>query len=184
MKKGHESLAALGHRFLTCDPERGEVRWNGREQPQRGVRRVAGREAGHLRLDGYFVVTLDVKSYLRSRVIWSMCNGDIAPGSQVDHINGLRHDDRLCNLRCVSDSENKRNLPVRRDVSVFGTGIRWSDHGGCFRVQVGLNGRLWTMSADSLDEAQFKRRVMLETVGGFTPDHGLRPAYVPPKASD
>lgn len=46
-------------------------------------------------------------SYVRlSHIIWIVANGAIPYGMQIDHINGDREDDRLCNLRLVSRSEN------------------------------------------------------------------------------
>ncbi|MEE1135637.1 MAG: HNH endonuclease [Methanocorpusculum sp.] len=46
-------------------------------------------------------------SYVRlSYIIWIAANGAIPYGMQIDHINGDREDDRLCNLRLVSRSEN------------------------------------------------------------------------------
>ena len=46
-------------------------------------------------------------SYVRlSHIIWIAANGAIPYGMQIDHINGDREDDRLCNLRLVSRSEN------------------------------------------------------------------------------
>ena len=46
-------------------------------------------------------------SYVRlSHIIWIAANGAIPYGMQIDHINGDRDDDRLCNLRLVSRSEN------------------------------------------------------------------------------
>ncbi len=46
-------------------------------------------------------------SYVRlSHIIWIAANGAILYGMQIDHINGDREDDRLCNLRLVSRSEN------------------------------------------------------------------------------
>ena len=41
-----------------------------------------------------------------SHIIWVGANGAIPYGMQIDHINGDRDDDRLCNLRLVSRSEN------------------------------------------------------------------------------
>ena len=41
-----------------------------------------------------------------SHIIWVGANGAIPYGMQIDHINGDREDDRLCNLRLVSRSEN------------------------------------------------------------------------------
>lgn len=45
-------------------------------------------------------------------------------GEQVDHINRDPLDNRLVNLRLVSDSENKQNVPARGGSSVY-RGVSW-----------------------------------------------------------
>ena len=46
-------------------------------------------------------------SYVRlSHIIWIAANGAVPYGMQIDHINGDKEDNRLCNLRLVSRSEN------------------------------------------------------------------------------
>ena len=41
--------------------------------------------------------------------VWAVCNGRL-PEQQIDHINGNKQDNRIENLREVSDSENKMNM--------------------------------------------------------------------------
>jgi hypothetical protein len=35
----------------------------------------------------------------------------------IDHINGVRHDNRLCNLRAVLHAENMQNIGVKHTSS-------------------------------------------------------------------
>lgn len=48
------------------------------------------------------------------RIIWETFNGDIPKGYELDHINTIRTDNRLENLRCVNRSENMLN-PITRE---------------------------------------------------------------------
>jgi len=47
--------------------------------------------------------------------IWKEIYGVIPHGWEVDHINHVKTDNRLKNLRCIPGAEQKRNLPIRSD---------------------------------------------------------------------
>jgi hypothetical protein len=62
---------------------------------------------GHLRKDGYIIARIRGKLFLLSRLAWFHTHG-IWP-DQIDHINGIRADNRIENLRCVSNAQNHQN---------------------------------------------------------------------------
>ena len=46
-------------------------------------------------------------SYVRlSHIVWVAANGAVPYGMQIDHINGDKEDNRLCNLQLVTGAEN------------------------------------------------------------------------------
>jgi hypothetical protein len=63
---------------------------------------------------GYYVGTVLGKQNLAHRVIWKMHNKDW-PKYFIDHIDGDKLNNRLCNLREVSAAESSRNLPLKSD---------------------------------------------------------------------
>ncbi len=64
--------------------------------------------AGCLDTQGYHVLKIDGKRYKAHRMAYLYSYG-VMPAFQIDHINNIRNDNRLCNLRAVTHEENQRN---------------------------------------------------------------------------
>lgn len=63
---------------------------------------------------GYCEITLcdnnkKLKYYSVHRLVYEAFKGPIQKGLQVDHINGIRNDNRLINLRLLTPKENTQN---------------------------------------------------------------------------
>lgn len=60
------------------------------------------------------------------RWIWEQIMGPIPANWEIDHINGVKTDNRLDNLRCIPQAAQKRNLPKKVDNTSGVTGVtRW-----------------------------------------------------------
>lgn len=70
--------------------------------------RAAGAVAGSYDRDGYRRITVDKKEYRAARLAWLYMTGEF-PAHTVDHINGIRDDDRFSNLRLADDCQNRWN---------------------------------------------------------------------------
>ena len=69
-----------------------------------------GDEVGCIHSSGYRICSVDDKKYRVHRLIWVLVNG-YAPDF-IDHINGVRSDNRIENLRNVTVKENMRNMSL------------------------------------------------------------------------
>lgn len=84
-----------------------------------------GNEIGHSQSNGYSYVTVNGKKYLKHRLIWEAFMGKIPEGWEIDHINTVRDDNRLENLRLATSKTNKHN-PItieRYKISNKGKGV-------------------------------------------------------------
>jgi hypothetical protein len=70
-----------------------------------------GDKAGSLRPDGYLKISLHHKAFLSHRLAWLYMTGEW-PEHQIDHINGVRTDNRFVNLRDVTPTHNQQNQRV------------------------------------------------------------------------
>ncbi len=90
-------------RILHYDPETGLWAWL---IENRGWRNRFGK------LGGYNVIYIDDRLYQAGRLAWLYMTGEW-PKNQIDHINRDRLDDRFCNLRAVTHTENMHNKAPR-----------------------------------------------------------------------
>lgn len=75
----------------------------------RSSRALQGHVVGSKHSGGYLRLSIDYKSHQAHRLVWIMHNGSIPDGLFIDHINGIRNDNRIENLRLVTRQENGFN---------------------------------------------------------------------------
>lgn len=100
------------------------------------VSRKGNEQAGSKAPDGYVYVYLDGRRYLAHRLAWLYIHGSF-PNGQTDHINRVRDDNRIENLRDATVSENQQNVVRakrgRKSGSLLGASFckwsgRWQAH--------------------------------------------------------
>lgn len=91
--------------LVSYDPETGLFHW--KNPTSRRVR--AGGVAGSLMSNGYVNIRLDRFQVLAHRLAWWFVHGCM-PKQYIDHANGDRRDNRICNLREASKADNSHNL--------------------------------------------------------------------------
>ncbi|AXH72351.1 MAG: HNH endonuclease [Caudoviricetes sp.] len=64
--------------------------------------------AGHVSKVGYVMISLLGQKHLAHRLAWFMGTGEW-PIHEIDHINGIKSDNRLCNLREATRAQNAHN---------------------------------------------------------------------------
>lgn len=84
--------------------------------------RLAGTVSGANHNKGYLQITIDGENFLAHRLVWLYVYGKW-PQNQIDHINRNKKDNRILNLRDVSNSTNQMNIGLRSHNSSGVTGV-------------------------------------------------------------
>ena len=91
-------------RYVTYDPESGKCKW----VVDPGSRRFAGKDAGSPDPKGYLRIRFAYRTVLVHRLAWRVVHGEW-PTLLIDHINGDKGDNRICNLRLATHQQNQAN---------------------------------------------------------------------------
>ena len=76
--------------------------------------RKIGDVAGYYTDLGYRRIEIKYRSYAAHRLAWLHVYG-VWPRAEIDHINSVRDDNRIANLREATRAENNRNAKTRRN---------------------------------------------------------------------
>jgi len=87
--------------IIHYDPNTGEFSWINTNKPGRHARPGWTADKGYLRIE------IDGKAYRAHRLAWLYMYGENP--DQIDHINGVKLDNRICNLRNVTRQVNAQN---------------------------------------------------------------------------
>jgi len=112
--------------ILNYNPETGMFTWKLRK----AKRNHFGDEAGYLK-EGYRYVEINGKPFALHRLAFLYMNGEM-PENLVDHINGVKNDNRWVNLRNATNQQNTINVKLNannksgvRCVSYFKPMKKW-----------------------------------------------------------
>lgn len=84
---------------------------------------------------GYKQGNLLGKTYYAHRVAWAIYYGSW-PNKSIDHINGIKTDNRISNLRLAEDSENQYNKTRQSNNTSGYKGVSWSTSNSGWIAQI------------------------------------------------
>lgn len=162
------------------DPETGELTW--KERPLSHFehstkadggfnKKYAGKIAGSVMARGYVWVTLNNRPHFAHRIAWAIHYGEY-PKDVIDHINGIRTDNRIVNLVQSTPSANSRNQKMRSTNTSGHMGVCQRSDNGKYRSFIQEGGkRVWLGCFDTLEEAIAVRKEA-EKRFGYHENHG------------
>lgn len=108
--------------------------------------------------NGYLYVKVHGRRYLVHRVVMLMCYGFCGEGLDVDHINHVRNDNRLVNLRFVTRRENQRNQSLSSKNTSGVTGVCFLKARKKYMAQIRVDGEnIFLGRFETLEEAAAAR---------------------------
>ena len=140
----HEKLKE----YLSYSPETGLFHWLLASSDKTKI----GDLAGCLRPDGYVKIKIFGKSYLAHRLAWFFVHGEW-PEEEIDHINRVRSDNRIENLRSILKRQQQQNMKITtKNTSGFvGVSQRKS---GRWRAHITIMGKFVSLGVfDTPEEA-------------------------------
>ena len=104
----------------------------------------AGKEIATISAQGYKYTSLKymeiAPKILLHRLAWFIVHNEVPP-NLIDHINQVRTDNRIENLRVCNHLENNRNQKMRNTNTSGITGVTWSKANGKWVAACWLNGK-------------------------------------------
>jgi len=121
-------------KYLNYNPETGIFIW----LCDRGIRKTKGKIAGSKFRSGYILIKINDIFYPAHRLAWIYMFGS-EPLEFIDHINRIKDDNRICNLREASRIQNGYNREISSNNTSGIKGISWCSHHKRWVARVGVN---------------------------------------------
>ena len=119
-EQANELTAEYLRSILNYEPATGIFTWKVRTS--RSVK--VGDVAGSLDGDSYLRISVQSRGYKAHRLAWLHVYGEW-PKDQLDHVNRVRTDNRISNLREVTNKQNQQNRSKRSDNTSGYQGVFW-----------------------------------------------------------
>lgn len=159
LKKKQHSPEEIAKAFRI--DEYGSIWWNEFTHGNKIMRKPVDR----LGKDGYKRITLKEVTYSAHQVAFCLYYGRW-PVLAIDHINGVRNDNRKENLREVTNSENQRNRVKSNKANTSGVaGVIWDRTRNQFIARIRVGSKRLNKRCKSLEEAACVRKVWEEAFG-------------------
>ena len=140
--------------LLSYEPETGLIRWIAK-----GKGRIKKKEAGTLLYSGYMGICIGVKRWQSHRIAWALYHGEW-PKDQIDHINGVKTDNRICNLREATNSQNGKNLGLSKANKSGVKGVAYEKFTNRWKATIRVNGKSISIGRfDNIEDAKIARQL-------------------------
>jgi len=103
-------------------------------------KKLIGKKAGFLYKDGYIGVGLNKKQYKVHRIIYELHYGNCP--EFIDHINGIKSDNRIQNLREATRSQNSYNQKLNKNNKSGIKNVYWNKNEKKWIVEISSKNKI------------------------------------------
>ncbi len=121
--------------------------------------------------EGYLRTSVLGNVYYVHRLAWLYVYGEF-PTKQIDHINQCRSDNRIENLREVTNKENMKNSTKRADNKSGQVGVSWHKARHKWRAFITVDGKQISLGYYLQYHEAVDARKLAEVAYGFHENHG------------
>lgn len=122
--------------YLAYDQETGAITWLKTCGPS-NIGDVAGCQNDGR---GYSAIRFMRVLHRAHRIAWALHYGEW-PALDIDHINTIRSDNRISNLRLCTPSQNQWNKPIQRNNTSGSKGVSWDKRAGKWQANIRVKGK-------------------------------------------
>lgn len=125
--------------MVDYDPESGQFSWRYKYSP---IGKPLIGSPGWKTSEGYIRMSSGGKEVQAHRFAYLIMTGNEVPaGMDIDHINGDREDNRWCNLRVVTRTQNLMNSITRADNKSGVKGVYWDPRRELWQAEIKVKGK-------------------------------------------
>lgn len=158
--------------LLHYDPESGIFTWLMSNKKNA----YSGKTAGTISISGYLVINIGNVQYFLHRLAILYVHG-VGGSDQVDHINHVKTDNRIVNLRQVTRSENQRNLSLSKRNTTGEVGVYLDKKKLRYYSQIYACGKTIHLGYFSEKADAIKARKEANIKYSFHENHGAKPCF-------
>lgn len=129
----HEDDYVLFSSMFYYEEDSGNLFWKAL-----GKGRIKKKAAGTITSSGYVGILVNGVRYYAHRIVW-LLKHRTWPKDQIDHINGIKTDNRISNLRAATNSQNGKNYGKNKANTSGVTGVSFCKQTGKWRATIKID---------------------------------------------
>jgi hypothetical protein len=140
--------------LLSYQPDTGAIYWIAK-----GKGMIKKKAAGTLLHSGYIGICIGAKRWQAHRIAWALHYGKW-PKDQIDHINGTKTDNRICNLREATNSQNGKNLGLSKANKSGVKGVCFENYTQRWKASIKVENKTISLGRfNSIEDAAIARKL-------------------------